>query len=65
MSNKPKKVFDGVGRPKGIIDDVVVPLAKATTKKVSPKVEQQFARSMTKRRNMKQIEKDAKRYYGK
>ncbi len=28
MSSKPRKAFDGVGRPAGIIDDVFAPLGK-------------------------------------
>lgn len=66
MSGKPRKAFDGIARPKGIIDDVVGPLAKAATKKaMSPKVQQQIARSKTKRRAMAKTEQMAKNYYGK
>jgi hypothetical protein len=66
VSGKPRKAFDGIARPKGIIDDIVGPLAKAASKKaMSPKVEQQVARSMTKRRAMAKTEKMAKNYYGK
>lgn len=66
MSSKPRKAFDGIARPKGIIDDIVEPLAKAATKKVmSPKVQQQIARSKVKRRAMAKTESMAKKYYGK
>ena len=66
MSGKPRKAFDGIARPKGIIDDIVEPLAKAATKKaMSPKVQQQIARSKTKRRAMAKTEQMAKNYYGK
>jgi len=66
MSGKPRKAFDGIARPKGIIDDIVEPLAKAATKKVmSSKVQQQVARSKVKRRAMAKTESMAKKYYGK
>ena len=66
MSSKPRKSFDGIARPKGIIDDIVGPLVKAAaTKAMSPKVQQQVARSMTKRRAMAKTEQMAKKYYGK
>ena len=66
MSSKPRKAFDGIARPKGIIDDIVEPLVKAAAKKaMSPKVQQQVARSMTKRRAMAKTESMAKKYYGK
>lgn len=66
MSSKPRKTFDGIARPKGIIDDIVEPLAKAAAKKaMSPKVQQQVARSMTKRRAMAKTESMAKKHYGK
>ena len=62
MASKPRKAFDGIGRPQGFIDDA----AKAATKKaMSPKVQQQVARSMTKRRAMAKTEQMAKKYYGK
>ena len=61
-----KPAISNIGRPKGIIDDIVEPLAKAATKKVmSPKVQQQIARSKTKRRAMAKTEQMAKKYYGK
>jgi len=66
MSSKPRKAFDGIARPKGIIDDIVAPLAKAAlTKAMSPKAQQQVARSMTKRRAMAKTEKMATKNYGK
>ena len=34
MSSKPRKAFDGVGRPKGIIDDVFGPVGKKVAKKL-------------------------------
>ena len=61
-----KPAISNIGRPKGIIDDVVGPLAKAATKKVmSPKVQQQVARSKVKRRAMAKTESMARKYYGK
>ena len=61
-----KPAISNIGRPKGIIDDIVEPLAKAATKKVmSPKVQQHIARSKTKRRAMAKTEQMAKKYYGK
>jgi hypothetical protein len=61
-----KPAISNIGRPKGIIDDIVGPLAKAASKKVmSPKVQQQVARSKTKRRAMAKTEKMATKYYGK
>jgi 4-hydroxy-L-threonine phosphate dehydrogenase PdxA len=41
------------------------PVKKAAKKAASPKVQQQVARSMTKRRAMAKTEKMAKNYYGK
>jgi 4-hydroxy-L-threonine phosphate dehydrogenase PdxA len=41
------------------------PVKKAAKKAASPKVQQQLARSMTKRRAMAKTEKMAKNYYGK
>jgi hypothetical protein len=34
MSSKPRKAFDGVGRPAGIIDDIFGPLGKKVVKDV-------------------------------
>lgn len=34
MASKPRKAFDGVGRPAGIIDDVFGPLGKQVAKKL-------------------------------
>ncbi len=34
MASKPRKAFDGIGRPAGIIDDVFGPLGKKVAKKV-------------------------------
>jgi 4-hydroxy-L-threonine phosphate dehydrogenase PdxA len=41
------------------------PVKKAAKKAASPKVQQQLARSMTKRRAMAKTEKMATKYYGK
>jgi hypothetical protein len=41
------------------------PVKKAAKKAASPKVQQQLARSMTKRRAMAKTESMAKKYYGK
>ena len=41
------------------------PVKKAAKKAMSPKVQQQVARSMTKRRAMAKTEQMAKKYYGK
>jgi len=81
MSNKPKKAFDGIGRPAGKGDDLQnlltavvnraiksgspVLVNKPAKKVMSPKVQQQIARSKTKRREMAKTEKMAKKYYGK
>jgi len=37
MGSKPRKAFDGVGRPQGIIDDVVYPIASKFARKVMQK----------------------------
>ena len=61
-----KPAISNIGRPQGFLDDVVGPLAKAAAKKaMSPKVQQQVARSKTKRRAMAKTEQMAKNYYGK
>ena len=85
MSSKPRKAFDGIGRPAGKGDDLAKlltsvvnraiksgspvlvnkPVKKAAKKAMSPKVQQQVARSMTKRRSMAKTESMAKKYYGK
>ena len=98
MSAKPRKAFDGVGRPQGFIDDAAKVLLKASKRVVnigkkgeasmlspmskkkfekiygpvepnprfaSPKVQQQIARSKTKRRGMAQTTRMADKYYGK
>ena len=38
MSSKPRKAFDGIGRPAGIIDDIFGPLGKAVVKNVRKNV---------------------------
>ena len=59
-----KPAISNIGRPQGFLDDVVGPLAKAASKKaMSPKVQQQIARSKTKRRAMAKTEQMAKNYY--
>ena len=81
MSSKPRKAFDGIGRPAGKGDDLAklltsvvnkaiksgspVLVNKPAKKAMSPKVQQQVARSMTKRRAMAKTESMAKKYYGK
>jgi hypothetical protein len=63
-----KPAISGIGRPQGFLDDVVGPLAKAANKPkkvMSPKVQQQVARSKTKRRAMAKTESMARKYYGK
>ena len=81
MSSKPKKAFDGIGRPAGKGDDLnklltmvvnraikkgsPVLVNKPAKKAMSPKVQQQVARSKTKRRSMAKTEQMAKKYYGK
>jgi len=61
-----KPAISNIARPKGIIDDIVEPLVKAAAKKaMSPKVQQQIARSKTKRRAMAKTEQMARKYYGK
>ena len=37
MANKPRKAFDGIGRPAGIIDDVIYPIASKFAVKVMKK----------------------------
>ena len=34
MSSKPRKAFDGIGRPAGIVDDIFGPLGKKVVKEV-------------------------------
>ena len=61
-----KPAISNIGRPQGFLDDIVGPLAKAASKKaMSPKVQQQIARSKVKRRAMAKTESMAKKYYGK
>lgn len=61
-----KPAISNIGRPQGFLDDIVEPLAKAAAKKaMSPKVQQQIARSKVKRRAMAKTEQMAKKYYGK
>jgi len=37
MASKPRKAFDGVGRPAGIIDDVVRPIIQKGARKIANK----------------------------
>ena len=61
-----KPAISNIARPQGFLDDIVEPLAKAAAKKaMSPKVQQQIARSKVKRRAMAKTESMAKKYYGK
>jgi hypothetical protein len=61
-----KPAISNIARPQGFLDDIVGPLAKAASKKaMSPKVQQQIARSKVKRRAMAKTESMAKKYYGK
>lgn len=96
-----KPAISNIGRPQGIVDDIIKNTAKAVVKAVkrnpvfkgsimpkkggmprrqfekiygavepnprfaSPKVQQQIARSKTKRRAMAKTEKMATKYYGK
>ena len=82
MSSKPRKAFDGIGRPAGKGDDLGKLLTMVVNRAIkkgspvlvnkpvkkapmSPKVQQQVARSKTKRRSMAKTEQMAKKYYGK
>jgi hypothetical protein len=81
MSSKPRKPFLGIARPAGKGDDLAklltsvvnraiksgspVLVNKPAKKVMSPKVQQQVARSKTKRRAMAKTEQMAKKYYGK
>ena len=61
-----KPAISNIARPQGFLDDIVEPLAKAAAKKaMSPKVQQQIARSKVKRRAMAKTESMARKYYGK
>jgi len=61
-----KPAISNIARPQGFLDDIVEPFAKAAAKKaMSPKVQQQIARSKVKRRAMAKTEQMARKYYGK
>ena len=61
-----KPAISNIARPQGFLDDIVEPLTKAAAKKaMSPKVQQQIARSKVKRRAMAKTEQMARKYYGK
>jgi hypothetical protein len=57
MSGKPRKAFDGVGRPKGIIDDVFGPLGKQVAKKLRSDVRAEIKYFGAVDRNMKRTGK--------
>jgi hypothetical protein len=45
VSSKPRKAFDGVGRPKGIIDDVFGPVGKKVGSELKNYRLKRYARS--------------------
>ena len=61
MAIKRKPAIANIARPKGIIDDIIEPIVK----RYAPKVEQQIARSMTKRRNMDKTTRMATEHFNK
>ena len=64
MANKPRKAFDGIGRPAGIIDDVIYPIAsKIVRKRIDKTVKGSTVRSLANYNKARKIDKiiDSKR----
>ena len=59
-----KPAIANIARPKGIIDDIIEPLIKSAVRS-TPKVEQQIARSMTKRRELEKTARMATEHFNK
>ena len=58
MANKPRKAFDGIGRPAGIIDDVIYPIAsKIVRKRIDKTVKGSTVRSFANYNKARKLDK--------